>query len=137
MAAFNRGGEAAAGEDLQVLGGLPDEAKRARVVHDGVGEGMVGSLLGGGGDAEQVAFRVAGEGVHGCEHRAAHGEGPGFVEDDGVEMGEAFESFTAFEEDSELRTAADGDGEGTAIPMAQGQATTRTATVLARASGSE
>ncbi len=41
----------------------------------------------------------------------AYGEGAGFVEDDDVEMGETLERFAAFEEDAELRAAANGYGE--------------------------
>ena len=64
VVAFDFGGEAAAGENLHVFGGLPGEAVRARIVHDGVGQRMVRSLLGCRGHAQQIVFRVAGEGVN-------------------------------------------------------------------------
>ena len=45
------------------------------------------------------------------QHRPAHGERAGLVEDDHVEMGQSLQSFAAFEEDAELRAAAHGHGE--------------------------
>ena len=111
LLAFDFGGESAAGKNLHVFGGFPGEAVLAGEIDDGVGEGVVGALFGCGGDAEEIVFRVTGEGMDGGEDGAADGEGAGFVEDDGVEVGEALERFPALEEDAELRAAADGDGE--------------------------
>ncbi len=56
VVAFDTRREAAAGEDLHVFGGRPCEAERTGGVKDGVGERVVGTLFGGGGDAEEVAF---------------------------------------------------------------------------------
>ena len=74
-------------------------------------QGRLITLFGCGGDAKEIVFRVAGEGMDGGEDGAADGEGAGFVEDDGVEVCEALERFPALEEDAKLRTAAHGHGE--------------------------
>ena len=58
IVAFDFGGEAAAGKNLHVFGGLPGEADALRaIIDDGVGERMVGALLGCGGHAEQIVLR--------------------------------------------------------------------------------
>ena len=110
--AFDGGAQTAAGEIWTSAGGAPGEIAGAGGVDDGVGEGMVGALFGGGGEAEEIvsAGRPARR-MDGCEDGAADGESAGFVEDDGVEVSKAFEGFAAFEEDAELRAAAYGNGE--------------------------
>ena len=106
IVAFDFGGEAAAGENLRVLRGRPNQIPRPRGIDDGVGQRMVRSLLGSGGHAQQIVLRVAGERVNAIQHRSAHGEGSGLVENDCIQMGQAFQSFSAFEENPELRAAA-------------------------------
>ena len=107
---FDVRGEAAAGKNLHIFGGFPGETEIAGGIDDGVGERMVGALLGGGGDAEEIVLLVAGEGMNCGEHGAANGEGAGFVENDDVEMRKTLERFAALEEDAELRAAAYGNG---------------------------
>jgi hypothetical protein len=112
LEAFDCGGESASGEDLEVLGGFPGKAVEASLVDDGVGEGVVGLLFGGSGEAEEVVDEALGKGADSGEYGAADGDGAGFVEDDDVEVGDALEGFSAFEEDADLSAAASGDGEG-------------------------
>ena len=49
-------GKPAAGVNLQVLRLRPSEAEGAGVVEDGVGQRMVGLLLGGGGETEEMVW---------------------------------------------------------------------------------
>jgi hypothetical protein len=50
--------------------------------------------------------------VNAFQHRPPHGQRAGFVENNGVEMRQALERLAAFEQDTQLRSAADGHGEG-------------------------
>src|SRR5579864_904528 len=45
------------------------------------------------------------------QHRPAHSESSGFIENDGVQMGEAFQSFATLEQHAKLGAASNGDGE--------------------------
>ena len=49
--------------------------------------------------------------MHRFQHRTAHGEGSGLVQNDGVKVAQALKSFSSLEEDSKLRAAAHRNGE--------------------------
>src|ERR1700734_2486013 len=72
---------------------------------------MFGSALEGGGEGEGFVFRCAGDGVDSGDFGLAFGQGAGFVEDEGIDAGQAFEAFAPFEKDAELRAASDSDGQ--------------------------
>ena len=44
--------------------------------------------------------------MHRFQHRSSYGQRSGLVEDDCIQVGQALQSFSAFEENSELRAAA-------------------------------
>ncbi len=134
VAALDLGREAAAGDNLHLFRGLPDQPTRPRVVHHGVRQRMVRSLLGRRGHAQQIVFRIVCFGdrgilwvphpfafflakgwdttkrMNGSQHRPAHGERSGLVQHNGVQMGQAFQRLAAFEQNAKLRAAAHGNG---------------------------
>jgi hypothetical protein len=57
LSAFDIGGEAAAGQDLDVFCGLPDETPLLCRIKYGVGKGVVGSFFGSGGETQEVVLR--------------------------------------------------------------------------------
>ena len=140
VVAFDFGGEAAAGQNLHVLGGRPGQATRSRVVHQGVGQRMVRSLLGGSGQAQQIVFRAAGERMNRRPARVGPRSGfrscPARWRPDGPGRSSASPPLKRTPSCAPRPTATV-SAAGTARPMAQGQAMTSTATVLARASWSE
>ena len=56
LVAFHLGGQTAAGQNLYLFRGLPDESASVGRIHNGVGQRMIRPLLGGGGQAQQVIF---------------------------------------------------------------------------------
>ena len=59
VAAFDLGGKAASGQNLHVFGGRPSQPARLRGIDNGVGQRMVGPLLGRSGQAQQVVICVS------------------------------------------------------------------------------
>ena len=103
---FHLCGESAAGHVLHIFGGFPNQTTSARSVHDRVGEGMVRPLLGRRSYSKQVILSVARQRAYTGQDGPSHGQSPGLVQDDGVQMGQAFQGFPAFEEDAKLRAAS-------------------------------
>ena len=70
-------------------------------------DGMVGERLGEGCDFKQRLLGIAALGVHRDDRERAVGERAGFVENDGIHIGERLEVVGAFDENSQLGRAAD------------------------------
>ena len=70
-------------------------------------DGMVGERLGKGRDFEQRLLGIACLGVHRDDRECAVREGAGFVEDDGVHIGERLEVVRTLDKDAQLGCAAD------------------------------
>jgi hypothetical protein len=102
--------------------------------------GWFGLLLGRGGHAQQIVRQALGrDGVNAFQHGPAHGERAGFVENNGVEMRRRSSASPPLKRMPSCapRPTATVSAAGTASPMAQGQATTSTETVLAMARAKE
>ena len=76
---------------------------------DGLGDRVLGGVLEGTGEAEDLVGVDAVDGDHVDERHAAGGDGAGLVEDDGVDLPGRLEDLGALDEDAELRAAAGPD----------------------------
>ena len=78
---------------------------------DGLGDRVLGGVLEGTGEAEDLVDVDAVDRDHVDEGHAAGGDGAGLVEDDGVDLPGRLEDLGALDEDAELRAAAGSDEE--------------------------
>ena len=76
---------------------------------DGLGDGVLGGVLEGTGEAEDLVGVDAVDGDHVDECHAAGGDGAGLVEHDGVDLAGRFEDLGALDQDAELGAAAGPD----------------------------
>ena len=72
-----------------------------------MGQRMIRSLFGGGCHAKKIIFAVAFDRADRLQNRASDGQGSGLVEHDGIEIGEALQGLSAFEEHANLSATTD------------------------------
>ena len=78
----------------------------------GAGNGVLGAIFQGGGQAQAVVSRICAQGLDFAQGQAAFGEGAGLVEDHRIDLVQAIEYMAAGQQQAEFVQAAGGGGEG-------------------------
>ena len=104
--------DAQSGPHATFGGALEGEALPFRLVHNHLGEGMLGVEFNGGGIPENRRGIEAVGVTHLGEARLALGEGAGFVEGDGPALAEDLDGVPSLEEHAAARAAGDGGEHG-------------------------
>ena len=112
LSAGDRSFEPHAGHGLKSIDRQERESAILSGAQHGVRQRMLGALFCRRGELEQPLFRPSGSRRDGDNARLAFGQRAGLVQQDNIHMGQSLQRFAAFEQDAELRTAPDGDGQG-------------------------
>src|SRR5215472_14996840 len=85
------------------------KAARLGACDDRRGQGMFAAALEAGGELQKLVFANAADCSDADEARLAFGEGPGLVDNDGVDLLHQFEGLGVFDEDTGAGAAAGAD----------------------------